>query len=405
MKGLLENKKIIAWGSGLFFQECYLELPLSISYIVDNDSKKWGTSYKGIPIYSPDRLKNEDKSNTIIIIYSLFFQEIKLQIGTLGDYVSIFYGELFEEQFQEKVNLIQYNISDKHIQRNPKSTNAIVVQGLVDEKVTKDVLNYYAVKYPNDYIILSTWETTPTGVLKELELYVDYILLHPILPWNGQGNRNAQIATTFQGILKAAELGAKSVLKTRTDMAVLRENIFDASILLSESFDNKVVQSYGLNSRIIIPQSYTAKYRLYHPCDLAMLGNTEDLLKYWNIPNDDRYYEVTKFRNLNNVSIYEAFEKEMLAESYIAVNFCKNIGRKLQGTLKDSLNFYRDFYIVQDNNWFDLQWFKYKFIHQSKTLYIDHYEWIRLYKKMQIDLVEVDIYKDKISSLPFNISI
>lgn len=56
-----------------------------IDYFVDNDPELIGTTYMGKPIYSPDKLLEEDKDNILILIGSIIFHlEIEFQLKDMG---------------------------------------------------------------------------------------------------------------------------------------------------------------------------------------------------------------------------------------------------------------------------------------------------------------------------------
>ena len=72
-------------------------------------------------------------------------------------------------------------------------------------------------------------------------------------------------------------LGARSILKTRTDLAILGESVFEQAERWLQNFDPARARRFGLRNRLIVPSSYTRKYLLYHPSDLAMVGAAEDM--------------------------------------------------------------------------------------------------------------------------------
>ena len=87
-------------------------------------------------------------------------------------------------------------------------------------------------------------------------------------------------------------LGARTILKTRTDLAILGESVFEQGERWLQNFDPARARRVGLQNRLIVPSSYTRKYLLYHPSDLAMLGAAEDMAQYWSAPLDPRSGEL-----------------------------------------------------------------------------------------------------------------
>jgi SAM-dependent methyltransferase len=59
-------------------------LPLSIAYFVDNDPKKQGAAFKGLPVYGPEKLLDENKEEIAIVIATLYGMEIGEQLSEMG---------------------------------------------------------------------------------------------------------------------------------------------------------------------------------------------------------------------------------------------------------------------------------------------------------------------------------
>ncbi|WP_164668012.1 DUF4915 domain-containing protein [Virgibacillus doumboii] len=78
------NKKLIIFGAGLVGKNLIEEYDLPINYFVDNDQNKWGSKINNTPIYSPERLKRENKKDVAIIILSEAFEAISEQLESLG---------------------------------------------------------------------------------------------------------------------------------------------------------------------------------------------------------------------------------------------------------------------------------------------------------------------------------
>lgn len=56
-----------------------------IDYFVDNDPELIGTTYLGKPVYSPDKLLEEDRDNILILIGSIIYHtEIEFQLRDMG---------------------------------------------------------------------------------------------------------------------------------------------------------------------------------------------------------------------------------------------------------------------------------------------------------------------------------
>ncbi|WP_286885404.1 polysaccharide pyruvyl transferase family protein [Aneurinibacillus sp. UBA3580] len=80
----LEGKKIVMFGSGGTAKLVSQSLPYTISYYIDNNPKKWNTTFMNNLVLSPDTLKQEDKNNLTILVASMYYDEISQQLSEMG---------------------------------------------------------------------------------------------------------------------------------------------------------------------------------------------------------------------------------------------------------------------------------------------------------------------------------
>ena len=349
--------RVIGWGSGSVFDYFHSLYPIRLDYLVDNNSARWGQQRRGIEIASPERLLSEIPKETVIIIYSSSWTEIRDQIAEIGQFAAIPASAAFADaSVREKLSWAEA-VVNRSTTRRPDPTNTIVVQGGVTKGVTAHVLRTLTAVNPNCLVLLSTWTDTEPELLAEAAAAADVVVTSAPPAVAGVQNRNRQIISTRAGIDRAMSLGARTILKTRTDLAILGESLFDQRERWLRSVDATRAREWGLRDRLIVPSSYTRKYLLYHPSDLAMLGAAEDLAQFWSAPLDPRSGEL-----LTVASPDAPMAAVNLAghptESYLGLRFCRTLGRPVAGTLADSWAFYRDLFAVVDNDWFDLLWFK-----------------------------------------------
>jgi hypothetical protein len=88
-----------------------------------------------------------------------------------------------------------------------------------------------------------------------------------------------------------------------------------------------------------------------------MLGTASDMARYWSAPLDPRSGDLLSAGRLDQ-SVSSVSMDGNPTESYLGLQYCRSLGRMAQGTLRDSWDFYRDLFVVVDNDWFDLLWFK-----------------------------------------------
>ena len=231
----------------------------------------------------------------------------------------------------------------------------IVVQGpiILDQDFTIETLKLYRKNFPDAFIILSTWPTTKKNIriLKKLNIKV----LENLQPKNkGISNINLQIVSSRNGILLAKKMGAKFVLKTRTDQRIYHPNLknylfnFINTFPLKKKYMNQKYRLVGISLN-------TFKYRLYGVSDMFVFGHIKDVMKYFSPPLDNR----NRINNTSSDLTWKSFSKLNICEVYFCTNFLKKIGRKINYTLSDSLKIYRDHFIILDYNSIKLYWHKY----------------------------------------------
>lgn len=350
---------VVAWGSGSVFDyfqtHLHGQLPLRLDYIVDSDPARWGRTHRGVEIVPPARLA-ADRRNPFVVVYSSAWPEIRDAIGRLGAFDALPASWLFADA-ATRATLAWSETLEAPRSGGRGTRHAVVVQGPVAPGVTARVLRVLAAVNPDAQIVLSTWQDTPADVLDEASALADAVVLSARPAVGGIQNRNYQIVSTRAGIARAIERGAELILKTRTDLAVCADDVFGRGAWWLGQLDATRARAHGRMGRLIVPSSYTRKYLLYHPSDLVMLGHAADLRAYWDAPLDQR----------QGTLLAPAWMDQPLAavnlsgnpaESYLGLAYCRAIGRPVAGTLRDSWAFYRDFFAVVDNSWFDLLWFK-----------------------------------------------
>jgi len=78
-------KRIVGWGTGNYFLETVEPSERAmLDFLVDNDKAKWGTTVGGVTVHSPTKLKELNPSETLVIVFSSFFDEISPSIEALG---------------------------------------------------------------------------------------------------------------------------------------------------------------------------------------------------------------------------------------------------------------------------------------------------------------------------------
>jgi hypothetical protein len=351
------SARVIGWGTGSVFDYFHSLYPIRLDYLVDNDHRRWGQRRRGIEVASPERLRSELPADTVIVIYSSAWMEIREQIAQLGDFIAIPASAAFADASVREKLAWAATIAGERKSRSPSAMNAIVVQGAVTKDVTAHVLRILTALNPDTLVLLSTWDDTDAELLAEAASIADDVVTSAPPAIAGVQNRNCQIVSTRAGIERAIDLGARTIVKTRTDLAILGESVFEQAERWLQNFDASRAHRLGLQNRLIVPSSYTRKYLLYHPSDLVMLGAAEDMARFWSAPLDSRSGELMAVASRDSAMAAVNLAGHP-AESYLGLQFCRTLERPVAGTLVDSWAFYRDLFAVVDNDWFDLLWFK-----------------------------------------------
>jgi hypothetical protein len=351
------TSRVVGWGSGSVFDYFQALYPLRLDYIVDNDPTRRGRRMAGAEVVGPERLAADDPRDTVVIIYSAAWPEIQRQVAVLGPYECVPATAAFADATtRERLSWCEALVRIPR-ERTPRAYNSVVIQGPVVPDVTAHVLRITTALQPNDLVILSTWDDTAPALLEQVRQIADDVVVSARPPIAGVQNRNCQIVSTLAGIRRAIESGARTILKTRSDLAILGPSVFDRARWWLGSVGHQDARRIGLRERLLVPSSYTRKFLLYHPSDLVMLGAAADMLRYWSAPLDTRSGELLTSESLDlPMSLVNLGGHP--AESYLGLEFCRALGRPIGATLADSWAFYRDLFAVVDNDWFEMLWFK-----------------------------------------------
>ncbi len=349
---------VVGWGSGSVFDYFQRLHPVRLDYLVDSDATRWGSSRLGVTIHAPQRLLAEVEATTLVVIYSSAWPAIQQQLARLGHFLAVPASALFADAATHaRLEHLDSLGAQTPTRRVPTSRDAVVVQGPVVPGMTERVLRALSALHTRNRIVLSTWAGTDGSLLDAVRGYVDDLVLSDAPATAGIQNRNYQLVSTRAGVARAMAAGATTILKTRTDLAVLAPAVFDQARWWLARAGSDASRATGLSGRLIVPASYTRKYLLYHPSDMVMLGAAEDMARFWSAPLDPRDGDLLTPEWLQQplASVNLAGNP---AESYLGLAFCRSLGRPVVGTLRDSWSFYRDLFAVVDNDWFDLLWLK-----------------------------------------------
>jgi hypothetical protein len=246
----------------------------------------------------------------------------------------------------------------------PMPKVAIVMQGLLllKDNFTLETVRLYRKYFPEAIIILSTHTGEDEVTLQAVRDLGGVVVQIDKLKNRGFHNVNAQLATSYEGMKKAKELGAEYAIKTRMDQRMYSPNalsfLFELDALYPPNDTTKQTR------RLIIPNIGTLKYRIYGIGDMFMFGHIDDMMKYWGGAHDTR----TDLTVSETSTILET-AKLRITEGYLATEYLQTIGHPLAWTLEDTWDVYAKYCCVFDHSILDIFWYKY----DSNTEFRFHY--------------------------------
>jgi hypothetical protein len=201
----------------------------------------------------------------------------------------------------------------------------LIIQG------PSDYVNIHKEKYKNMNIrlIFSTWVGEESKYNEN-----DIVIFNKIPIERGIQNVMLQQLSTYNGLLKAKELGFKYAIKIRSDAYFT-----DLSLFLKNNIDyNKLNFLYFLDYHRIGGADKNSNYYKYL-CDYIQFSSVDNLLKMWNF----KYEKSSYSEQLTTKHIFNNFNKEEI--SFIGNYLTKDcdiywISRRLYLSTLDR-NYYR----------------------------------------------------------------
>lgn len=164
-------ESLILWGTGKVaaevFSNCTTLNLYNIKAIIDNDPLKWNTEFCGIPVYSPDILK-ENKEQRVVIL-SAAYKEIKEQIEKqYRDYKIVienknyFYKESLIRRYVESTDAEIMEVIENINQRGLDIFNypfAYNFENMADVQIDEEIGLYYIIHQGKKMYFPATFET------------------------------------------------------------------------------------------------------------------------------------------------------------------------------------------------------------------------------------------------------
>ena len=321
------------------------------------------------------------------------FDFIKIKLNKKIDHQSIVKKENGILLDLTKNNYLTFHLRPKNSEDfYLKSTNkniekfAIIIQGPIGKKFSflKDTINIYKKIFKNTVIIISTWKSENINLINSLKEENVFILFSEE-PDKSLYNVDHQIISTNVALKLAREKGALYSIKTRTDTRLYKNNLENFLIALFKTFPVK--ENNIIRSRIIVPSLVTFKFRIYSLSDIVMIGNTDDLLEYFDLCSFEesiKKMQISKNNLLKN-------ETPVVAEIFLCARLLMKINKDLKWNLDDWWSSLKNYFCIIDNSSLDLLWHKYDWQYEYRFLRtysnsfsraVDFQDWLSLYQNL-----------------------
>jgi len=336
------------------------------------------------------------------MLYKKYYQKITY---ILNYFIEIIIQKCISYLNRNSSNFITYHKrpinTSKIITINRNSNNlpqhAIVIQGQIIKKndFTYQTIKLYKKNYPNTFIILSTWDDESKVILDKIKALDIQILISKKPEFYGVSNINLQIASSKIGILFAKSLGAKFVIKTRSDQRFYESNVDSYFYSLLTTFP-LLNLGYNQKFRIISINLNSFKERMYGVTDMLNYGFIDDMINFWSTDLDVRKTIVQESKKPEYTP--DKFSFLRICEVYLVTNFLIKIGSKLNWTLEDSYEKIGLHFCIIDKESIDLLWIKYnnleyrwKNYESSNYLFneINFKDWLNIYNNLKEKYVKV----------------
>ena len=275
------------------------------------------------------------------------------------NFITYVFRPIYSNYNLKDERLIHNEVNQSYEQYEPYEFISIVVQGPLIKKnnFTYESLKLYRFNFPNSKIIFSTWEDVNSDDVNIIQNLGVEIIINNYPKVFGPGNINLQIVSSSVAIKRAKDLGAKYVLKCRSDQRIYNKKSIKYLLSLLHQFPIDVDSIYKQNMRIVGTSMNTFKYRLYGMTDMLNFGHIDDMLNYWDANLDNRE-NIKEVITKSHVHPYE-FAKFNVCEVYLTTLFLKRIGVEINWTLDDSLEKFAKHFCIINQETLDLYWGKY----------------------------------------------
>ncbi len=349
--------RLVGWGTGKTLDALIGGFPHRLEYLVEAvDHTLWGRHRHGLAVAGPGRLASEPPDHVVVVVFSNYYDDCCRQIAALGPFTVI---PAIDASTASRIGEITRAAAAAQPRLSgAQHDHAILIQGPLVAGVTEQAVKAYCGLYPKALLILSTWQTADPQLLATLGPYVDLCLTSAPPDTPGRRNRNMQLVSTLRGLEAVRDAGVGHVLKTRTDVALLAEDLPERLAALQRQTRRPACDRYGLAGPIVVGQTFTRTYVPYFPSDIVMFGHTADLLRYWSRSPDGPEDAASDFGDVRLLSLRRFGLDGASPESWFCLDFLRRIGWPVEGTLRDGWRALSELFVVVDDAWLGMLWAK-----------------------------------------------
>lgn len=230
---------------------------------------------------------------------------------------------------------------------------AVVLQGplLLVNDFTVETVCLYRRTFVGCPLIVSTWEGEDAAAVARLRDAGAEVLLNRKPNFAGFKNTNLQLVSSLAGVRRAQELGAKFVLKTRTDQRMYAPNVPAFLVGVWKSFP--AAPGFRQRGRLIGTSLGSHKYIMYQFSDMNVFGHVEDVIAYWSCPH-------TKTVGLppDHKKVVSEVARTHPPEQHILGSYLCSIGVPIDWSLTAYWQSLANHLAIVDRAALDLVWFK-----------------------------------------------
>ena len=279
------------------------------------------------------------------------------------------------------------------------SDTAIIIQGSLNgvANFTTETIEMYLKLFKNTKLILSIWDDEINESLRNQYSERIHILINK-KPNNLEHNVDLQVISTNRALHFAKELNIKYCLKTRTDSRIYN----GASI----SYLKNLIRLFPISkkyeemkTRIISCSMETRKFRVYGLSDIMLFGETDNLLRYFNL--------LTFKDSLNKYfSKHPCLIKDtaVINEIFLCARYLKLLNIEIDWTLENWWKICSEIFCIVDHSTIDFFWFKYHWKYEQRLTknfttdsneILNFSDWLEIYsdKNFLFDLKKKETWK------------